>query len=155
METLGGGELPVAVVDYAHTPDALRKALTALRAHTSGSLWCVFGCGGERDAGKRGPMGAIAAELADHVVITDDNPRGEDPELIARAILAGMPRPDGAEIIHERAAAIASVLARAQRGDTVLIAGKGHEETQQTGASRRPFSDRQVARAALRARSAA
>lgn len=155
METLGGGELPLAVVDYAHTPDALRKVLSALRVHTAGRLWCVFGCGGERDAGKRALMGAIAAELADQVVITDDNPRGEDPAAIARDILDGMPRPDGAEVIHDRAAAIAGVLARARPGDTVLIAGKGHESTQQIGDSRRPFSDVQVARTALHERGVA
>ncbi len=155
METLGGGDLPLVVVDYAHTPDALQKALTALRAHTGGRLWCVFGCGGERDTGKRAAMGAIAAQLADHIVITDDNPRSEDPAAIAQAILAGMPRPVGAEVIHDRAAAIRNALARAQRGDTVLVAGKGHEDMQQIGTARRPFSDVQVARAALSARSAA
>jgi UDP-N-acetylmuramoyl-L-alanyl-D-glutamate--2,6-diaminopimelate ligase len=155
METLGGGELPLVVVDYAHTPDALQKALQALRAHTGGRLWCVFGCGGERDTGKRGAMGAIAAQLADRIVITDDNPRGEDPAAIAQAVVAGMPQSGSAEVIHDRATAIASALARAQRGDTVLIAGKGHEQTQQIGATRRPFNDLQVARAALRARSEA
>jgi UDP-N-acetylmuramoyl-L-alanyl-D-glutamate--2,6-diaminopimelate ligase len=155
METLGGGELPLVVVDYAHTPDALQKALAALRAHTGGRLWCVFGCGGERDTGKRAAMGAIAAQLADRVVITDDNPRSEDPAAIARAILDGMPQAESAEVIHDRGTAIAGVLARAQRGDTVLVAGKGHEDMQQIGTTRRPFSDVQVARAALRARSAA
>jgi len=155
METLGGGDLPLAVVDYAHTPDALQKALSALRVHTPGRLWCVFGCGGERDTGKRAAMGGIAARLADHVVITDDNPRSEDPAAIARAILDGMPRADRAEVIHDRAAAIAGALARAQPGDTVLIAGKGHEDVQQIGGQRLPFNDLQVARAALGTRSAA
>jgi UDP-N-acetylmuramoyl-L-alanyl-D-glutamate--2,6-diaminopimelate ligase len=155
MEALGGGDLPLAVVDYAHTPDALQQALSALRAHTGGRLWCVFGCGGERDTGKRAAMGAIAARLADHVLITDDNPRSEDPAAIAEAILAGMPQPGSAEVIHDRAAAIASALARAQPNDTVLIAGKGHEDMQQIDSTRLPFSDVQVARAALSARSAA
>jgi UDP-N-acetylmuramoyl-L-alanyl-D-glutamate--2,6-diaminopimelate ligase len=155
METLGGGALPLAVIDYAHTPDALQKALQVLRAHTRGHLWCVFGCGGERDPGKRGEMGAIAARLADRVVVTDDNPRGEDPAQITAAIVAGMDAPARAEVIHDRAAAIASALARARGDDTVLIAGKGHEDTQLIGNLRRPFSDLQVARAALRERSAA
>ena len=155
MQTLGGGELPLAVIDYAHTPDALDKALAALRPHTPGRLWCVFGCGGERDRGKRAAMGAIAARLADQVIVTDDNPRGEDPAAIVQAILAGMPQPASAEVIHDRAAAIGSALARARRGETVLIAGKGHEDMQHIGSTRRPFSDVQVARAALDSRTAA
>jgi UDP-N-acetylmuramoyl-L-alanyl-D-glutamate--2,6-diaminopimelate ligase len=155
MEALGGDSLPLAVIDYAHTPDALQKALTALRGHTRGQLWCVFGCGGERDSAKRGVMGGIAATLADQVIVTDDNPRSEDPALIAAAIVAGMVDPERARIVHDRAAAIAAALARARPGDTVLIAGKGHEDTQLIGTTRRPFSDLQVARAALRSRSAA
>jgi len=153
METLGGGLLPLVVVDYAHTPDALKKALTALRAHTTGQLWCVFGCGGERDAGKRPVMGTIAAQFADQVIVTDDNPRGEDPARISDAILAGMPAGHAVEVIHDRAAAIAAALARAQAGDTILIAGKGHEEIQITGSTSRPFSDLRAAQSALQARS--
>ncbi len=155
MQTLGGSALPLAIVDYAHTPDALEKALQAARTYTRGKLWCVFGCGGERDAGKRAQMGRIAARLADAVVITDDNPRGEDPERITAAIIAGMGRGAAAEVIHDRAAAIASALRRAAPGDVVLIAGKGHENYQITAGARRPFSDAATVRRVLATRTAA
>ena len=137
----GAGDKPVAVVDYAHTPDALAKALAALRQHCSGALWCVFGCGGDRDPGKRRIMGAIADQLADQIIVTDDNPRSEDPQAIAQAIVSGItshpPR-----VIHDRAQAIATALDEASPLDVVLIAGKGHEDYQIYGETRRSFSDR-------------
>jgi UDP-N-acetylmuramoyl-L-alanyl-D-glutamate--2,6-diaminopimelate ligase len=132
---------PLAVVDYAHTPDALAKALAALREHCRGALWCVFGCGGDRDAGKRPIMGSIADELADEIIVTDDNPRSEDPQEIIRAITRGI-KTHPARVIPDRAAAIASALNRARAADIVLIAGKGHEDYQIYGATRRSFSDR-------------
>jgi UDP-N-acetylmuramoyl-L-alanyl-D-glutamate--2,6-diaminopimelate ligase len=135
---------PLAVIDYAHTPDALAKALSALREHCSGSLWCVFGCGGDRDAGKRPLMGQVADELADHIVVTDDNPRSEDPGAIARAVAAGITG-HAARIIQDRGEAIRVALCEAGAGDAVLIAGKGHESTQVYGSSQREFSDRREA----------
>jgi UDP-N-acetylmuramoyl-L-alanyl-D-glutamate--2,6-diaminopimelate ligase len=132
---------PLVVVDYAHTPDALSKALSAAREHCRGSLWCVFGCGGDRDAGKRPVMGAIADELADQIIVTDDNPRSEDPRAITDGILSGM-KLHRARVIHERGDAIAAALTEAQAADLVLIAGKGHEDYQIYGQTRRSFSDR-------------
>ncbi|HEY0745674.1 MAG TPA: UDP-N-acetylmuramoyl-L-alanyl-D-glutamate--2,6-diaminopimelate ligase, partial [Steroidobacteraceae bacterium] len=132
---------PTVVVDYAHTPDALSKALSAAREHCRGSLWCVFGCGGDRDAGKRPVMGAIADELADQIIVTDDNPRSEDPQAITDGILSGM-KSRRARVIHERGEAIATALTEAQAADVVLIAGKGHEDYQIYGQTRRSFSDR-------------
>jgi UDP-N-acetylmuramoyl-L-alanyl-D-glutamate--2,6-diaminopimelate ligase len=143
--------LPLVVVDYAHTPDALEQALTALRAHCAGKLYCVFGCGGERDAGKRPQMGAVAARLADACIITDDNPRSEDGDAIAAAIRAGMPAQARATIERDRARAIALAVRAAQSGDVVLIAGKGHETQQDSGGEVRPFDDLEQARAALEA----
>ncbi|MCX7513994.1 UDP-N-acetylmuramoyl-L-alanyl-D-glutamate--2,6-diaminopimelate ligase [Frateuria sp. STR12] len=148
MNRLGGdGRHPLVVVDYAHTPDALEQALTALRAHCAGQLICVFGCGGERDAGKRPQMGAIAERLADVAIVTDDNPRGEDGDAIVAQIRAGMQAP--AAIERDRAAAIGLALARAGTDDVVLIAGKGHETYQEGAAGKRPFDDLAIARAAL------
>ena len=153
MEAFGGhGAVPLAIVDYAHTPDALAKALRAARVHCRGRLRVVFGCGGDRDPGKRPMMGRIAAELADEAVVTDDNPRNEAPERIVAQILAGIPAGAAAQVEHDRALAIGSTLARSGAGDVVLIAGKGHEEYQIYGSERRPFSDQTVARAALEAR---
>jgi UDP-N-acetylmuramoyl-L-alanyl-D-glutamate--2,6-diaminopimelate ligase len=147
MERLGGGfGQPLMVVDYAHTPHALEQALRALREHGGRRLWCVFGCGGDRDPGKRPLMGAVAERLADRVIVTDDNPRTEDPGEIVAAILAGMRRPNAATVIHDRRTAIFQALAEASADDLVLIAGKGHEEEQIVGAERRPFSDRAVVR---------
>lgn len=147
MERFGGGSgQPAAVVDYAHTPHALEQALAALREHARGSLWCVFGCGGDRDAGKRPLMGRVAERLADRVIITDDNPRSEAPQEIVRAILAGMANPDRAQVVRDRREAIVQTLSAAAPGDLVLIAGKGHEDYQLAGADRIPFSDREVAR---------
>ncbi len=135
---------PMAVIDYAHTPDALAKALSAMRQHCEGALWCVFGCGGDRDAGKRALMGAIADEHSDEIIITDDNPRSEDPEAIAQAIVAGI-KSRKVRIIHDRAKAISTALTEASSRDAVLIAGKGHEEVQVYGKTSRPFSDRHEA----------
>jgi UDP-N-acetylmuramoyl-L-alanyl-D-glutamate--2,6-diaminopimelate ligase len=150
MNRLGGGaDRPLVVVDYAHTPDALEQALAALRAHCAGRLICVFGCGGERDAGKRPQMGAIAERMADVAIVTDDNPRGEDGEVIVAQILAGMSRP--ATVLRDRAAAIGRALAMAGPGDVVLIAGKGHETYQEGADGKRPFDDFAVARASLEA----
>ena len=143
MQRFGGGNAPLVVVDYAHTPDALEQALMALRAHCRGLLWCVFGCGGDRDRGKRPLMGAVAARLADRVVITDDNPRSEDPAASAADIMEGS-GDAAAEVIHDRAAAIARALQAATAGDVVLIAGKGHETYQQIGTQYLPFSDQAV-----------
>lgn len=152
MERLGGnGRTPTVVVDYAHTPDALSQALEALRPHCRGRLWCVFGCGGDRDPGKRPLMGAVAEAGADRVVVTDDNPRSEPGAAIIEQILAGMSSPRTAEVQADRAVAIHRAVATATPGDVVLIAGKGHEEFQIIGAERRPFSDRLEARRALEA----
>ena len=146
MERLGGGPgQPLVVIDYAHTPHALEQALTALREHRAGRLICVFGCGGDRDPGKRPLMGAVVERLADQVIVTDDNPRSENPEQIVSAIVAGMQCQDAATVIHDRRQAIRQALAAAKAGETVLIAGKGHENDQIIGAERLPFSDRAVA----------
>ena len=147
---LPGGAL--AIVDYAHTPDALAKVLAAARSHAAGRLRVVFGCGGDRDSGKRAPMGSIAEELADDVFVTDDNPRREDPQRIVEMILAGMRAPSAAHVVRDRARAIAMALDGTQRGDVVVVAGKGHERQQLVGDEVREFSDRDcVARHAGRA----
>lgn len=143
METFGAGEhQPLVVVDYAHTPRALEQVLIALREHCSGHLWCVFGAGGDRDAGKRPLMGEVAERLADHVVLTDDNPRHEDATEIVMGILAGMVKPDAVYVERNRGQAIAQALSSSGPGDIVLVAGKGHENYQQIGARRIPYSDR-------------
>ena len=152
MEAFGGrGGAPLVIVDYAHTPDALAKALRAARRHCRARLRVVFGCGGDRDPGKRPIMGRTAAELADESVVTDDNPRSEPPERIVRDILAGIPRGATVRVEHDRALAIRGALEHSGPEDVVLIAGKGHEEYQICGSERRPFSDQSVARAALEA----
>ncbi len=142
MECFGGGTAPLVVVDYAHTPDALEQALTHLRDHCHGRLITVFGCGGERDPGKRPLMGRIAERLSDQVIITDDNPRHEDGDAIIAAIGAGMNHPEQARIERQRGLAIRIALARAGLADVVLVAGKGHETTQDMGALKVRFSDR-------------
>ena len=139
----------VAIVDYAHTPDALANVLRAARetiSSTTGKLFVVFGCGGDRDAGKRPEMGAVAQRLADVVIVTNDNPRSEDPAAIARAILGGAPE---AHVELDRRAAIREAISRARAGDVVVIAGKGHEDYQIVGATRTHFDDRDEVRAAL------
>ncbi|MEY4932852.1 MAG: UDP-N-acetylmuramoyl-L-alanyl-D-glutamate--2,6-diaminopimelate ligase, partial [Pseudomonadota bacterium] len=143
---------PIVVIDYAHTPDALAKAIKATRQHTTGRLICIFGCGGDRDAGKRPLMGAIAEELADVVVLTDDNPRGEDPEQIIAAIRSGMRFPDRVRVERQRVQAIAAALDLAGPTDAVLIAGKGHETGQVIGDETLPFNDRDVALQAMQVR---
>lgn len=146
MERFGGGpDRPLVVVDYAHTPDALEQVLLALRAHCAGQLWCVFGCGGERDSGKRPMMGAAAERCVDRVVITNDNPRREDPARIIVEIQAGLQRPDSAYVQPDRATAIRFAIEHAHPGDVVLLAGKGHEEYQLIGDEKFPFSDRALA----------
>ena len=148
MQALGGGEKPVVVVDYAHTPDALEKVLSTLKqVNPNGRLICVFGCGGNRDAGKRPLMGGIAAQLADEVVVTSDNPRNEDPLAIIRDISADM----GANhhIEPDRAQAILGAVQSAQRGDVVLVAGKGHKDYQEIHGVKYPFSDVEIAQRAL------
>lgn len=143
MERFGGGaDRPLAVVDYAHTPNALQSVLTALRPHTAGALVCVFGCGGDRDAGKRPLMGAAAERLADRVILTSDNPRGEDPLAILADIRAGLAGPERVQVEPDRAIAIRGALAAARPGDVVLVAGKGHEDYQIVGSERHAFSDR-------------
>jgi UDP-N-acetylmuramoyl-L-alanyl-D-glutamate--2,6-diaminopimelate ligase len=149
MQTFGGGHAPLVVVDYAHTPDALQKALSAARAHTAGRLFVVFGCGGDRDPGKRPLMGGIAGAVADEIVITDDNPRTESPEAIARGVAAGIPEGKPFRIQLDRARAIREAIGHAGEKDVVVVAGKGHEEYQIYGAERRPFSDQKVVAAAL------
>jgi UDP-N-acetylmuramoyl-L-alanyl-D-glutamate--2,6-diaminopimelate ligase len=153
MQRLGGGPLPLVVVDYAHTPDALEKVLTALRpAVVPGhELVCVFGCGGDRDPGKRPEMGHIAARLADRVVVTSDNPRSEDPAAIANAVARGVLDEGNRRwaIEIDRHAAIRGAVASARPGDVILVAGKGHETYQERGGVRLPFSDVAVASAAL------
>jgi len=151
----GDGQGPLVVVDYAHTADAIEQALLALRPQATardGRLWIVFGAGGERDPGKRAPMGAVASRRADRVVITSDNPRREEPAAIAVAVAAGAPSWLDVEIILDRAEAITHVLDAADERDVVLIAGKGHEATQEIGGMKRPFSDVEQARVALEAR---
>lgn len=138
-----------AVVDYAHTPDALEKALQALRLHCTGQLICVFGCGGDRDQAKRPLMGRVAAELADQIVLTDDNPRSENPETIIAAIRSGM-HDKPVRIERDRAAAIRLALDMAAANDIVLVAGKGHEDYQLIGDRKLHFSDREVIEQTLR-----
>jgi UDP-N-acetylmuramoyl-L-alanyl-D-glutamate--2,6-diaminopimelate ligase len=149
---------PEVVIDYAHTPDALDKALNALRplaTERGGQLWCVFGCGGNRDATKRPMMGAIAHRLADRVVLTSDNPRAEKPSLILAQILAGICAHRDVAVIDDRRAAIFHAVSQAAAADVVLVAGKGHEDQQEVDGVKRPFLDRAVAAEALAARGAA
>jgi len=151
MNRLGGeGGLPLVVVDYAHTPDALEQALASLRAHAVGRLTCVFGCGGERDTGKRPQMAAIAQRLADRVIVTDDNPRHEDGDAIVADILAGFSDLEHVGVQRDRARAIAQAIAAAGADDVVLVAGKGHEPYQDVGGVKHPFEDAAVARECLR-----
>jgi UDP-N-acetylmuramoyl-L-alanyl-D-glutamate--2,6-diaminopimelate ligase len=153
MQSLGGKDAPLVIIDYAHSPDALEKVLTTLRGTTQargGQLLCVFGCGGDRDPGKRPQMGAIAERLADAVVVTSDNPRSEAPQAIIEQILAGMTTIPAAEA--DRAAAIKAAIAAADAHDVILIAGKGHEPYQEIAGVRLPFSDLDCAKSALAGR---
>lgn len=150
MNRLGGqGRQPTVVVDYAHTPDALLQALTSLEDHVDGLLACVFGCGGDRDSGKRPQMAAIAEEQADRVIVTDDNPRTEDGDAIVADILAGFADVSMVTVQRDRAAAIDTAIATSQAGDVVLIAGKGHEPYQEIHGIKHPFDDSQVAQQCL------
>src|SRR5690606_524022 len=171
MNRLGGHGEPTVVIDYAHTPDALEQALRSLHGHLNGRLLCVFGCGGERDTGKRPQMAAIAEELADVVFVTDDNPRGEDGDMIVADIMAGFAaqgcasgavagcegaprRPATINVQRDRARAIGAAVAQAGAGDIVLVAGKGHEPYQEIAGIKHPFDDTDVASRALLARAA-
>ncbi len=154
----GAAGEPEVVVDYAHSPDALEQVLHALRPFAQargGRLWCVFGCGGNRDATKRPLMGAIAARLAEHVVLTSDNPRHEAPDFILAQILAGVAGHDEVDVIEDRREAIAYAVGAAAPADVVLIAGKGHEDYQEIAGVRRPFADVDEALAVLRTRQGA
>ena len=147
MSLMGGDSKPRVVIDYAHTPDALEKVLSSLREHVRGRLICVFGCGGDRDRGKRPLMGAVAYRLADEVVLTDDNPRAEDGQAIIEQIQEGMGA--GVLVQRDRALAIAKAIADAGKDDLVLVAGKGHEDYQLVGDLKLPFSDFQQVERAL------
>jgi UDP-N-acetylmuramoyl-L-alanyl-D-glutamate--2,6-diaminopimelate ligase len=145
------------LVDYAHSPDALEKALLALQPFArerGGRLWCVFGCGGNRDAVKRPLMGAIAERLADRVVLTSDNPRDEAPAFILSQILAGVVGHDDVDVMEDRRAAIGHAVSVAGERDVILVAGKGHEDYQEVEGLRRPFSDVVEAQVALARRAA-
>lgn len=150
MEVLGGeAGMPRVFVDYAHTPDSLERVLAMLARQTTGRIVCVFGCGGDRDRAKRPLMGEIAERYAAQVLVTSDNPRSEDNAAIAAAILAGTRAPQRLRVIHDRAAAIQAAIAAAGAGDVVLVAGKGHEDTQTIGAVKTQFSDVAVVRRVL------
>ncbi|MES2257827.1 MAG: UDP-N-acetylmuramoyl-L-alanyl-D-glutamate--2,6-diaminopimelate ligase [Pseudomonadota bacterium] len=157
MQQVGGQDAPMVVIDYAHTPDALEKTLTTLRKvaqERGGQLWCVFGCGGDRDPGKRPQMGRIA-QAADHVLVTSDNPRSEDPHSIIEQIVAGMDRAHPASVVQtveDRAAAILSAIKHAAKPDVILLAGKGHEPYQEIKGKKLSFSDVDHAQLALSAR---
>lgn len=153
MQAVGGEDEPLVIVDYAHTPDALENVLGVAREIATvrgGKLACVFGCGGDRDAGKRPVMGSIAERLADHVMVTSDNPRFENPAQIIQAIVAGMLRP--AKVVEQRDLAIAQSVADAKAGDVIVVAGKGHEAYQEIAGVRMAFSDVAAAKSALAAR---
>ncbi|OFZ67015.1 MAG: UDP-N-acetylmuramoyl-L-alanyl-D-glutamate--2,6-diaminopimelate ligase [Betaproteobacteria bacterium RBG_16_56_24] len=152
MQRLGNEQQPTVIVDYAHTPDALEKVLLALRevsAETGGKLLCVFGCGGDRDRGKRAMMGKVAERFSDWCIVTSDNPRSEDPQEIIAEIVGGMSG-ENHEIMVERAAAIHRAISHARQSDTVLIAGKGHEDYQEINGVKHPFSDVLIAQQALK-----
>ena len=151
MQRLGGGDKPLVVVDYAHTPDALEKVLEALRPHAHGKLLCLFGCGGDRDRGKRPLMAEVAERLADRVLVTDDNPRTEDPQRIFDDIRPGFARPVSVEFVAGRGEAIAQLIASAAANDVIVLAGKGHEDYQEINGERHDFSDLTEAEKALAA----
>jgi UDP-N-acetylmuramoyl-L-alanyl-D-glutamate--2,6-diaminopimelate ligase len=146
MECFTGPGLANVFVDYAHTPDALEQALSVIRPQCRGSLVCVFGCGGDRDKGKRPEMGSIASRYSDRIVLTNDNPRSEPPGDIINDIRAGIPESSVIEIQFDRSLAIRNAIRSSGPDDCVLIAGKGHETYQEIGTVRSPFSDRQQVR---------
>jgi UDP-N-acetylmuramyl-tripeptide synthetase len=152
MQQYGGGALPLVVIDYAHTPDALEQVLKSLRAQTKGQLVCVFGCGGDRDSGKRPLMGKVASELADKVIVTSDNPRSELPAGIIKAVMNGVKQ--NAISIENRSDAIDHAIKNAQAGDVILLAGKGHENYQEIAGVKYPFSDIEKAQQFLQERAA-
>lgn len=141
MQRFGGTDAPLVIVDFAHTPDALEQVLISLREHTQQNLWCVFGCGGDRDKGKRPLMGAIAKDNADYIVLTNDNPRNEVAAQIIEDIKAGMKNLDNVTVETDRHEAIHFAISQAKAGDVVLIAGKGHENYQLVGDIKYPFND--------------
>ncbi|MZR62465.1 UDP-N-acetylmuramoyl-L-alanyl-D-glutamate--2,6-diaminopimelate ligase [Alcanivorax sp. DP30] len=151
MEPVRAEQGPTVIVDYAHTPDGLEKALQACRAHFEGRLHCIIGCGGDRDTGKRPLMARAAEQLADKVVLTSDNPRGENPQIIIEQMQSGLTNPDQTVAIVERAEAVAETVRRAAAGDVILLAGKGHEDYQDINGVRYPSDDRDLARQALAA----
>ena len=146
MHTLSKDGLPRVVIDYAHTPDALANALTAVQEHCSGQLWCVFGCGGDRDKGKRSLMGSVAVHFSNYIVVTDDNPRNEDPDSIVNDIMKGIDNVENVEKISPRPDAIAYAINHAGEEDVILIAGKGHESYQEIRGSREVYSDFEAVR---------
>jgi len=146
MEVFSLAEKPLIIVDYAHTPDALEKALTSLKPYCKGKLFCIFGCGGERDIGKRAKMGSIAELLSDQIILTNDNPRNESPDQIFENILEGIQNKSKVIIKEDRSDALISTFLEAKKGDVILLAGKGHEITQQLGSIMVPFSDRELAK---------
>lgn len=142
MEKHGGeNNQPLVIVDFAHTPDALKQVLLALQDHTSGEIWCVFGCGGDRDPGKRPIMGSVAELYADHLILTNDNPRTEDPAEIVKNVIKGIEKPERVVIEYERYRAIEHAIKAAKSEDVVVVAGKGHENYQIIGAETKSFSD--------------
>ena len=152
MEIVNSPNEITTIVDYAHTPDSLRNALETLKCHSKGEIWCVFGCGGNRDEGKRPIMGEIAELFADHIVITDDNPRDEPGDRIVSQILSGIKKYQNVSIIRNRGEAISYAIASASPADLILIAGKGHETYQEISGGRVLFSDKVHAKSALKAR---
>ncbi len=146
MESFSANNLPLAVVDYAHTPDALENALSACRQHCQGALWVVFGCGGDRDVGKRPLMGRIAEQHSDHIIVTNDNPRTESAEKIAQDIVDGCQQPEKITIILERQEAVLTALKNAKQNDVVLLAGKGHEDYIIDGTQHIPYNERELVR---------
>ena len=146
MEMITAAGKPTVMVDYAHTPDALEKALAAARIHCTGELWCIFGCGGDRDSGKRPMMAKVAERFADRIIITDDNPRTEAPAKIVADITAGFEQLQNVQIIHAREAAIRTAIQCAAENDVILIAGKGHEDYQIVGKEKHHFSDQKTAK---------
>lgn len=146
MEMMTEEHKPTVIVDYAHTPDALEKALDAARIHCHGKLWCLFGCGGDRDKGKRPLMAQIAEKMADKVMVTDDNPRTEDPVKIMADIKNGFAYPENVQFIHHREEAIKTAIQSADKNDVILVAGKGHEDYQIIGTEKHHFSDQETAK---------
>jgi UDP-N-acetylmuramoyl-L-alanyl-D-glutamate--2,6-diaminopimelate ligase len=151
MQCYGSNQQPYLVIDFAHTPDALEQALKSLRDHLTndGQLWCVFGCGGDRDTGKRAVMGQIAEHYADKIVLTDDNPRSEMPAAIVHDILSGIKQQQKVHVEHDRKLAITYVITHANQSDMVLLAGKGHEQYQEIAGVKYPFSDAVVVKQVL------